>query len=94
LRMRRAWRIPKVTLMEDRMNRPEGDTTGFMLSGVLESYGVGFGGWPQRNVVYVQRRVHMARESVLKLGRAISNLFTEEFEGFDAKDVYEKKCLG
>ena len=46
-----AWRIPKVTLMEERMRRVEGVTANFMESASLELYGVGFGGRPQRNVV-------------------------------------------
>jgi hypothetical protein len=31
-----AWRMPSVTLTEERMRREEGVTTKFMLSGVLE----------------------------------------------------------
>ena len=98
MRVRRAWRIPRVRLMDNRMNRPEGDTTSFMLSGVLESYGVGLGGWPQRNVVYVPRRMHMTRERVLKSGRAIANSFTERFEDsilrmFMKRSAWDKEAL-
>ena len=76
------------------MSRPEGDTTSFMLSGVLESYGVGLGGWPQRNVVYVPRRMHMARESVLKSGRAIANFFTERFEDSMPRIFMKRSAYG
>jgi hypothetical protein len=36
LRLMMAWRMPSVTLTEERMRREEGVTTNFMLSGVLE----------------------------------------------------------
>lgn len=48
--------MPKNTFMEDRMNSERGVTARLRLSGVFESYGVGFGGLPERKVVYVPRR--------------------------------------